>query len=356
MRPLPWITILLTCLSWTWGGAIGVFATDTIESSVETALTNAQTYSSDDRYKLPDPLDLLAFEDLFLDVLIVHESGSPSFPAELIRRAENLGFSINRISDNVAGKPAGITVIHEKNGLRQGGGIYFLADTPSLLRPAVVQCPHARSDAYTGQLGLDTFRQSNVAALFCSTMRRNTSIDANSEMEMTSTIESRQYPDEDGTAEAQGESTVVSYDKADPAHQADSFFQSAHKSWMRRHPSSLIMQFHGFRTEPGNPDRTFDLIISNGMNSEQISMFFLESERLLRQCLVEYKIGLYGRDTPIFGALMNVQGQYVNRYSAGCFWHLEMEKAFRNSLMNNPLLKQMFVTCITRLIQAYENY
>ncbi len=341
-----------------------------IRKTIAGTLNAAQSHTATDLYRIPTEGELAAFEAMFVDVLIAHETGDNARLQAMIPIAEKLGFTIETVQGKPGKSEAGITVIREPETIRRGGGIYFIARSTDLSRPAVIECPHARSDAFTGQLGLDVFLQGKSAALFCSSMRRNTPIfgkdspatkttpaltdsDSKPAINQPNGDDQEDAGGEDSVLEAVDEAGMSAYSEADPAHQDHSFFQSAHKAWMQRHPSSLIIQIHGFKNT-GGLDRKFDLIVSDGTNPVKTPGFLLETERLLKQCYPTTTIGLFGRDTPIFGAVTNVQGQYMNRFSAGFFLHLEIERTFRETLKKNSSSRLGFATCINRLIQAYE--
>lgn len=323
-------------------------------------LADAQQYESSDRYQAPSKTDCLTFESLFVDILSTRSASVPESFQSLNLRAQSMGFTIQLLYELTTDSKVPVLIIREMDPSRNGSGIYFIRMTDNRLRPAIIECPHARSDSYTGQLGLDTFLDSNAAAFFCSTMRRNAAL-RSSEQDLPDEAHAVQTPDQktrsnsDTAEDTSEDSTEPLFSEADPAHSRLSFFQAAHKAWMQRHPSSLVLQFHGFKcaAEDG-PDRQFDCILSNGMKLERLPGFISESEQIVRRSFPDLRIGLSGRDTSAFGALMNVQCEYVNQYTAGFFWHIEMERGFRDKLMAQPEMKRLFSTCIDRLIHAYE--
>ncbi len=340
-----------------------------VRKTIAGTLNAAQSHAVTDLYQIPTDGELAAFEAMFIDVLMAHETGDDTKIQAMKPVAEKLGFTIETFQGKSGKSDAAITVIREPDTMRRGGGIYFIARQTDPSRPAVIECPHARSDAFTGQLGLEVFLRGKSAALFCSSMRRNTPVfgkeptvtkiapaladSSNGPSNNQPNPNDQEAGSEDSVIEATDETGMTAYSEADPAHQGNSFFQSAHKAWMQRHPSSLIIQIHGFRNS-GEQDRKFDLIVSNGTNPVKPPLFLLEAEHLLKQCYPTTAIGLFGRDTSIFGAVTNVQGQYVNRFSAGFFLHLEIERTFRESLKKNSSSRLGFATCINRLIQTYE--
>jgi len=308
--------------------------------SLNRIYTNSKKYDASHTYYQPSKDELLLFQHLFTDIIIAHEKKNFSKLNDLNSVAGSLGFTINRQIINFSGVSRGVTIVQEKQEIRQGGGIYFLLDQKTssgdtTFHHAILECPHARSDVYTGRLGQELFERGDISAFYSSTMRRNVLSD-----KLNTNQEDTENSDPHGNA--------------DPAHNRFSYFQSAHLSWMRSHPDSLVIQFHGFKHTPDELNRQFDLILSCGLNKEQQSGYFLESERQLRLCLPNYKLGVFGRDTNLFGALTNVQGQYINNYTSGTFWHLEMERNLRNKLMKQQKLRTRFLNCITRLINTYE--
>lgn len=318
------------------------------EISLKSLYSEARKYDDEHVYYSPSESDIVAFETFFTRVLLAHETDNSAGIVKAAEMGAALGFTVTRIAKPLNNKRMWMTVIHETGELRRGGGIYCLAPIGDAADPGrrhcVIECPHGRSDVHTGTLGLALFNTDRPAAFFSSTMRRNVSrrSDPNSNPEQ----------DSDDTAETASDPLI--YADSDPAHSEVSFFQAAHRCWMRRHPASLVIQLHGFQGDPEDADRQFDLILSNGREIDHPTPFYIESERLLKRCLPTHKIGLYGRDTKLFGALSNVQANYIEHYTAGMFWHLEMERHFRDLLVQDKTMRTHFFNCINQIIEAYE--
>ncbi|MCD4654677.1 hypothetical protein K8T06_12190 [bacterium] len=336
--------LLLTCLITFSMQSIPVRAANSV-SALDNILIDARKYDDTDRYHEPLVEETHTFQRLFADIIAAHEQQTYAKLHSLNIIAGTLGFVIEQSHINLAGTNHNLTILREIPGLRRGGGIYILLENTTTEniphhRHTIMECPHARSDAFTGRLGLEIFKSGRISAYFSSTMRRNVTSENNNSQTQTP------LPLKEKTSPIQ---------VADPAHNNRSFFHSAHLSWMRRHPSSLVIQLHGFKSNKNDDTgRQFDLILSCGLNIKQQSDYFLESERDLRLCLPEWRLGIFGRDTDYFGALTNVQGQYINSYTSGTFWHLEMERRFRDELMKHQTLRTRFINCITRLVGIYE--
>jgi len=362
----PVSAMLLWCLIGTGSGFLADAAdtgaqTDTHPANI---YASAQEYAAHDHYYRPTDKEIVEFEKFFTDTVIAHETNDPDLLNRARAQGTALGFTVLRLPMDPGDASRPTTVIRELPGHNHGGGIYFLAppagDSGIVRRGCVIECPHARSDAFTGKLGMMFFEKGAVSAFFSSTMRRDamepagTMSGGTDSAEPVPSQETSPARDTEDTMEDGPDHTV--YPDSDPAHAGDSFFQAAHRSWMRCHPAALVIQFHGFQGDPELPDRQFDLILSNGRTTDPPASFFLESERRLKRCLPGRKIGLYGRDTNLFGALTNVQANYIQKYTAGMFWHLEMERRFRESLMAEDALRSVFYKCIIEIIEAYETH
>lgn len=319
-------------------------------------IKDAGTYLPDDTYYEPTDDETRAFEALFTDLLIALETGDRHRITVLNSRATALQMTVEHYPDGLRDFHQELVIIREQPGTRGGRGIYCLTAMASPLdtvrRHTIVQCPHARSDTFTGLLGRQLFQNGSVSALFLSSMRRN--VPTTMEKQQTPVVPVTPTPAPEEDQVMMPGSIPVVHGPADPAHNPRSYFHAAHKSWMRRHPAALVIQLHGFRRIKDIPERQFDLILSCGQLVVNQGLIFLESERLLKRALPGKRLGIYGKDTHIFGALTNVQGQYINMYTSGTFWHLEMNYEFRKTLIDKEADRTRFLNSIKQLMDRYE--
>ncbi|MBN1356757.1 hypothetical protein JXA40_10895 [bacterium] len=281
---------------------------------------SARDLEDQDAYREPTDRELKEFSDLMDQLLVCIRSGQTGRISQLVPVADGLGFQIRQ---SVRGAGREYTVIMEKGKLRFGGGFYAVAETPPPVRPALVQTPHARSDAFTGRIGIRVVLKTRSAAFFSSTMPRDRLISGDRDI------------------------TEIS----DPAHNARSFFQCATETFARHNPDLLVIQLHGFRK---NDERNFDAILSSGQSISRHSELQSRIAECIRENFRDRTIAVFGRDTNELGALTNIQGRYINTKTSGLFLHLEMDWEFRKSIVKAEPMMKRFTRCVNRIISIYE--
>jgi len=207
-----------------------------------------------------------------------------------------------------------------------------LADEYVASRPMLVQTPHGRSDARTGHLGLKAFLESDAAAFFSSTMRRDAPV-------------KREIP-------VDGDEPELSL--ADPSHNTLHFFQGATRAFALTHPDLLVVQLHGFKEIPDDETRHFEIVISAGLQPEKENARHRKIKGTALKSLKKRKTGLFGVQTQILGALTNVQGQLINRSGTGMFIHIELSRSYRNALFSDSKLMNQFIQMIRKVKRNYE--
>jgi len=293
----------------------------------------ARRYADTDTFKLPDPISLQVFGELFRECVSLHESGDEREVLRLKPEFNAIGFELSRISGT--GRRS-YSVIKEKDTIRSGGGFYVLTGAARKVRPVIIQAPHARSDSKTGRISLELFKKLKVNAFFSSTMRRDVApapADANPDAVQ-----------------------LMGAGLADPAHNPSHFFQIATEVYLRLHPDSMLIQLHGFAEEPSIPVRNFDVILSCGrvINSER--PVHRAMKQIMIKSLKNKKIGVFGKDTLELGALSNIQGNYVNSCTSGFFLHLELSKSYRKLLDTTRGEMNHFIQALKKVTVGYAKY
>ncbi|MBN1550584.1 hypothetical protein JW979_03905 [bacterium] len=292
---------------------------------LEKLYNDALKYSQEQTYGLPSSNTLSVFENMFLQCLQIHESEQYEMLVSLKEIADQAGFKIVRAEDKWKNTH---TVIMEKDGIRRGSGFYVFKDNFRDHRPVIFQTPHARSDEYTGRISINAYMMTTASAFYSSTMRRDVKL----------------------------ADDITDMSAADPAHNARSYFHAASRITAQFHPDLLMIQFHGFKKDTDVPGRQFDIIVSCGRENTADFTKYQTLFSVIKKRFSKQMVGCFGVDTDALGALTNIQGQYVNNWTAGIFFHLEMDHEFRKNLVTSKKLQQKWVKCLNKVIRTYEKF
>jgi hypothetical protein len=297
-------------------------------SSLQEIYEQTQTSASLNQYHIPLQAELNGFKVLFRKIIEIHERKKFRSLKTLEKSAGKLGFQILRVTDASGSE---YTAIAEKPDAMVGRGIYILADRKKKIRPVLIQTPHSQSDANTGKIGINAIENTDAAAFFSSTVRRNTrSKDA--------------IPSEPT-------------EPADVAHNSNSFFHAATEVFGQMHPDLLILQLHGF--DPANDEtdtRDYNVIISEGRQTAVVTGLVAETIRILREAFPDRRIAEFGVETHELGARTNVQGKFIRKYITVEFLHLELSQLFRKELVQTISVRNEFFRCLNQVISAYETH
>jgi len=317
------VLILLPCI----GGSPGAA---TAETSIESLYRSVRDDSDSGVFIQPDSSKLHRFSRLFQSFVDFHERGEFQRFGELQTECDALGVMIRRTTG-----PEGVmySVLTDLENRPQGTGFYVLADRSPDTRPVIVQAPHARSDAWTGLIGLEVFKGVNAAGFFSSTMRRNISAQVDT---MT------------------GESGAEDSDAADPCHNSQHFFQAATLGYGMKHPDMMILQFHGFKETGRDYQRHFDVVVSSGLEPAEEHAVHRKIKATVMKNLPDRRTALFGVQTRELGGLTNIQGHAVNSGRSGIFLHIELSRSYRESLMGDPGIMNGFVSMIRSVKRCYE--
>ncbi len=287
----------------------------------------ARKHTPEQIYIAPTPGELTAFERLVTQCL-EHFATPGRYPLEILdHAAHKIGMQLVRIPGSGNRE---FLVLMEPDGIRAGKGFYVLTQRMTSARPVIIQTPHARSDMFTGKIGLKLFTTGSAAAFFSSTLRRN------------------------ARSVFTGPEQVKKFHIADPAHNPNCFFHAATKAATRFQPDTLTIQLHGFESGAPGTGRHYTMILSSGIDSDIRDDCFAELDNTIRKCLPEVRIGKYGVETGELGARANVQGRFINRFTPGCFLHVEMSYDYRNRLMQSKDVFTAFSHCFQQVIDNYE--
>ena len=322
---------LILVFSFSLTSAKNMSPSDTLNSDsdpLEKIYTQTLKHKTSDFFQIPSLQAQIRFETLFREFIAWHENPGSVASGILIKDASNLGFEINRFQTE-----KGIfSILSEKANLRFGGGFYVLHGNPKNGRPVIIQTPHARSDTYTGLIGIRTFERTSASGFFSSSMRRNQP--AVSSLPTTGPCQ---------------------FDAADPAHNNQHFFQIAHRVYAQIHPDLMVIQIHGFKENPDDPLRNYDIVISAGTTQSHAPLAFPKLQAVLVKTLPFKKIAKFDHDTKALGALTNIQGRYINAYTSGVFIHIECSKKARRTLKKSARILAKFANSLEEVIRNYEN-
>ena len=254
----------------------------------------ARTYDrADFRFRVPTEEQLRRTRALVAALMRSQSPGTP--PAELVAQATAAGFVLQESEDG-AGR---VWVLHEPEGVRGGAGLYAFRPGDSQL---CVQAPHSFYDQRTGDIGLALFARLEARCFFINTVHRHARSDSDAE-----------HP-------------------ADVAHAERTHFQAATRGLLDVAPFAIV-QVHGYGGGQGLPDEV-RAVVSDGQRTRPAGAPAARLRRALVDRLGAGTVRLYGRDTDVLGATMNIQGRRARRAGA-TFLHIEMSADTRRALQEN---------------------
>lgn len=266
-------------------GLVNPLACDSV--SAET-LTQLRRQSSEGKYLSPPRDEIARYEALFRRAL--RGEG-----AEALRGpARELGFEVVPAD----GQEAGIVVLREMEGSRQGRGFYAFRSSGAV--PTLLSAPHADNDAHTGTIVESLFLETRACAGAWSTVDRN-------------------QVDEGGRS------------GSDLTHIPDSVFHAMTRAFALEHPRGLVVQIHGFAAEERKSRiaATADMILSCGVR---------KPPSWLRQVASSLRAGSFANvlvfpdDVDELGALTNTQGKDLRKLGKADFLHMELGLSVRHRL------------------------
>ncbi|MBK9072382.1 MAG: hypothetical protein IPL79_15485 [Myxococcales bacterium] len=182
----------------------------------------------------------------------------------------------------------------------RGRGVY-LARCDSAMPRILLQAPHPYFDQLTEQIALRWLVEASAPeaprALFAGSVHR--------------------YWSADGTRPVREDSP------ADVSHNEAHEMTVATAAIAALQPGLIVVQVHGFGTEPSE----LDMVISSGSSTPSAKVVALAAA--LR--VYGYRVGVYPLDTPLLGATSNAQRRAVAPHGAA-FVHLELARGVRQAL------------------------
>ncbi len=297
--------------------------------SVDSLYKTARQYSDTDNCIQPSPETIHTYTLLFKRFIDIHERREFHLFKDLNEENAAMGMMISRA---VTPDGTGVSVLHETGPGRWGRGFYVLVDNSAGVRPVIIQTPHARSDALTGQLGLQISFEMGAAAFFSSTMRRDVAV----------------------KLERSEEGSTPKPDSADLCHNPHHYFQSATRAYAMKHPDLMAIQLHGFTENPKDHSRNFDTVLSFGLLPENENLAHRKIKAAAVKALKNKRMGLFGIQTQELGALTNVQGKFINGAGAGMFVHVELSRSYRESLLDEATIMKQFIHMMKKVKRCYE--
>ncbi|MEM3063641.1 MAG: hypothetical protein QW303_08910, partial [Nitrososphaerota archaeon] len=172
----------------------------------------------------------------------------------------------------------------------------------------------------TEKIGLSTFQKSSAFILMTNTFHRYTGARA-------------ERKDKYGT---------------DFAHRDDNFYFTAFNAILDDFPRSAFIQLHGFNKGlPARKELNADLILSSSkIHNPAINL--LASQ--LKETLKNFTVSVYGDSVEELGGTTNVHARAIlKRRSTGCFFHIEMSKELRDSLVRDSSLRDSFIKLLANI-------
>ncbi len=247
-----------------------------------------ESYSSVDRFQSPTVADLKSVEELFYKLFI-----SPSQDVDQESWA-NLGFQIE--------KNNAFLILKENQEKKTGKGIYIFNTKSSI--PIIFEAPHFPSDKHTGTITARLIEEGPFLAAAWSSVHRK---------------------------------------KGNLTKEPMSYFNAFSRAFGRAYPKGIIIQFHGFENDKGDPQKiSTDLIYSSTLSSPP-SRFFTYGK-----CLKQLPIQLlfYPQEIDILGGTKNINAEKHREVTKeGLFLHLEMSLKLRKRLLKDRTLRTNFINC-----------
>ncbi len=177
----------------------------------------------------------------------------------------------------------------------------------------LLQAPHAFHDMKSGVIALNMMRENALKALAINTVNRTTKFKSNGDK------------------------------KSDMAHLTESLFVQFSKAFVEVYSDGKIVQLHGFNSKKWSDSNEFELIISNGTRTTNLSM------AKQGQCLshaLSLQSHIYPRDVNFLGGTTNAIGSVVRKQGFTGFMHIEMSLNLRKKLYQSADMRRLFVECI----------
>jgi hypothetical protein len=246
-----------------------------------------ESYSPVDRFEPPTVEDLKSTEDLFYKLFT-----SPSQDVDQ-ESWTKLGFQIEKNN---------AFLILKENQEKTGKGIYIFNTKGSI--PIILEAPHFPSDKHTGSITARFIEEGPFLAAAWSSVHRK---------------------------------------KGNLAKEPKSYFNAFSRAFGRAYPKGIIIQFHGFKNDKGDPRKlSTDLIYSSTLSAPP-SRFFTYGK-----CLKQLPIQLlfYPQEVKVLGGTKNINAEkYREVTKEGLFLHLEMSLNLRKKLLKDKSLRASFINC-----------
>lgn len=263
---------------------------------------------SDNDYANPSGQEATTWYDLFQHI------GEKRY-ADAANLAPDLDYQFIQFIDNTRTPEEHYYILEKINAGGNYWGTYVF--NPNACRQVVIQAPHPKNDANTGQQGIYVFQNTNAYAYFLSgTHRCNAAAASNCS----------------GTTSTCGSSAP--YRRSDVAHNTLSGFHIATEVLLDAMNDLYFIQLHGFSKRETDPY----VILSNGSRTIPDLDFVvaIRDGLLSADPSLSFKIGHLDLDWTRLLAFTNTQGRYINNSSTPCtesasagngkFIHIEQER------------------------------
>ncbi|QDT12143.1 hypothetical protein [Planctomycetes bacterium K23_9] len=245
----------------------------------------------DAKFRAPTVSELGTFERLFARTL-----RSNVIDSMLFSSWKSAGWQLHQCNDDVL-------VISELPSRRTGRGIYAvrLGFTSDL----VLQAPHRFYDQGSGIIARTLFEEHSVSAAAWNTVHRR---------------------------------------QVDLAHCEENFINAFSAAIVNCNRQAKILQLHGFDARKNDLDSrasSVKLIVSDGTKFPR--RHIVRATANLKTELGAGHVLLFPSEIDVLGGTLNSQARHLRSLGSHGFLHVEMEKAFRQSLIDSPRLRSDFI-------------
>ena len=244
-------------------------------------------------YRPATKMQLTEFERLVARTLVVGE-----IEGELHQHWGHAGWKIYRCEHDVL-------VISEQAGKRRGRGIYAIRHASK--SNLVLQAPHRFYDEGSGLIARKIFQENSLRAVAWNTVHRR---------------------------------------KVDLAHCDDHYINAFTRAVVTVDQGAKILQLHGFNSEKYSPilnpqASSAKVILSDGTKFPNRQIVSVAAN--LKTAFGAGSILLFPSEVDVLGGTQNQQSKLMRRLGSSRFLHIEMEKKFRESMINDTSVRQKFI-------------
>lgn len=304
-----------------------------------TSIISSMPGDSGDVYSEPNASQLLTWENA-LNLLTSDDYSRAADSANLI------GYQLTEFTDNTTGESKLYYILHTIDSNYWGTYVYY----PEYCRPLVIQSPHSKRDANTGNQGVFVFQKTKAMFFFLNGTHRCNSSIASSCSGTTTACTGSSDP----------------YPVSDLAHTTQSLFQKSTEVLLNGFTNAYFIQLHGFTKLNTDPY----LILSNGTQETPSLDYMLPfmDNLYLEDTSLTFRVAHIDTTWTRLRGFWNTQGRMINNSGDPCnttatsttgrFFHVEQEriKLRSDSVGWNKIANALVNTFECEMIPSSVNY